>query len=275
MAAALLLLWRGRLFATPWALWALMLAAPFPYIATTAGWMTTELGRQPWLVYGLMRTAEGTSPLAHSGNALFTLIGFLGLYLLLGLIFLFLVGFCLPLSFRNAASPERGRASFGYIRRGLFVIAGDELVQLGHDSVDGERARYWIGKGAKPSKIVHQLFKRHGVYAKGDAPAALKEYRAFLDGLGKKAASASKEEVALDKKARARVDVLDAAGFDTVIVETVGAGQSEVDIARLAGTSLGGQKLFEGNPTDRAMDRLVHQLYGLRVDKIRIINEKD
>jgi cytochrome d ubiquinol oxidase subunit I len=43
-------------------LWTLMLAFPFPYIATTAGWMTAELGRQPWLVYGLMRTADGASP---------------------------------------------------------------------------------------------------------------------------------------------------------------------------------------------------------------------
>ena len=65
---------------------------PFPYIATTAGWITAELGRQPWLVYGLLRTAEGASPLVHSGNALFTLLGFLGLYLLLGLLFLFLLG---------------------------------------------------------------------------------------------------------------------------------------------------------------------------------------
>jgi cytochrome d ubiquinol oxidase subunit I len=53
--------------------------------------MTAELGRQPWLVYGLLRTSEGTSPLVHSGNALFTLIGFLGLYLLLGVLFVLLV----------------------------------------------------------------------------------------------------------------------------------------------------------------------------------------
>jgi cytochrome d ubiquinol oxidase subunit I len=91
MGLALLLLWRGRLFATPWAQWAIMLAAPFPYIATSAGWMTAELGRQPWLVYGLMRTSQGASPLVHSGNALFTLIGFAGLYLGLGVIFLFLL----------------------------------------------------------------------------------------------------------------------------------------------------------------------------------------
>ncbi|MBH0194173.1 MAG: cytochrome ubiquinol oxidase subunit I [Nitrospira sp.] len=89
--AALVSLWRGRLFHMKWLLWWLMLCAPFPYIATSAGWMTAELGRQPWLVYGLLRTSHGTSPLVHSGNALFTLIGFLGLYLLLGLLFVLLV----------------------------------------------------------------------------------------------------------------------------------------------------------------------------------------
>ena len=68
-----------------------MLALPFPYIATTAGWMTAELGRQPWLIYGVMRTADGVSPRVSAGNGLFTLIGFMGLYLLLGILFLFLV----------------------------------------------------------------------------------------------------------------------------------------------------------------------------------------
>lgn len=91
MGVSLLFLWRGRLFTAPWLLWIILLSAPFPYIATTAGWMTAELGRQPWLVYGLLRTTEGMSPLVHSGNALFTFLGFLGLYLLLGLLFLFLI----------------------------------------------------------------------------------------------------------------------------------------------------------------------------------------
>jgi len=72
-------------------LWVLMLAFPFPYIATTAGWMTAELGRQPWLVYGLFRTADGFSDSVSSGNALFTLIGFCGLYFVLGLLYVFLV----------------------------------------------------------------------------------------------------------------------------------------------------------------------------------------
>jgi cytochrome d ubiquinol oxidase subunit I len=92
MALSAFQLWRGRLERTRPLLWALMLAMPFPYIATTAGWMTAELGRQPWLVYGLMRTAEGTSPRVSAGNTLFTLIGFSGLYLVIGILFLYLVG---------------------------------------------------------------------------------------------------------------------------------------------------------------------------------------
>jgi cytochrome d ubiquinol oxidase subunit I len=91
MGGSLLMLWRGMLYDVRWLLWGLMLLAPFPWIATTAGWMTAELGRQPWLVYGLMRTADGTSPLVHSGNALFTLLGFMGLYLVLGLLFTLLI----------------------------------------------------------------------------------------------------------------------------------------------------------------------------------------
>jgi cytochrome d ubiquinol oxidase subunit I len=82
---------RGRLYRNRPLLWALMLAPPFPYIATTAGWMTAELGRQPWLIYGILRTAEGTSARVASGSALFTLIGFMGMYTLLGILFLFLV----------------------------------------------------------------------------------------------------------------------------------------------------------------------------------------
>ncbi len=84
--------WRGRLEHSRTLLWILMLAFPFPYIANTAGWMTTELGRQPWLVYGILRTADGASPSVHAGTALFTLIGFCGLYFVLGLLFLYLVG---------------------------------------------------------------------------------------------------------------------------------------------------------------------------------------
>jgi cytochrome d ubiquinol oxidase subunit I len=91
MLVAAFLLWRGKLFSARWMLWILLLALPFPYIANTAGWLTAELGRQPWLVYGLMRTADGYSKMVSAGNAMFTLLGFLGMYTVLGILFLFLV----------------------------------------------------------------------------------------------------------------------------------------------------------------------------------------
>ncbi|MFN7919056.1 MAG: cytochrome ubiquinol oxidase subunit I [Bryobacteraceae bacterium] len=91
MALASVWLWRGRLFGAKPLLWALMLMLPFPYIANTAGWVTAELGRQPWLIYGLMRTADGPSAHVSAGNGLFTLLGFMGLYLALGILFLLLM----------------------------------------------------------------------------------------------------------------------------------------------------------------------------------------
>jgi cytochrome bd ubiquinol oxidase subunit I len=91
MALAAFLLFRQRLGQTRWVLWLLLLSMPFPYIATTAGWVTTELGRQPWLVYGLLRTDHGTSSNVSGGTAVFSTLGFMGLYLALGIVFLYLV----------------------------------------------------------------------------------------------------------------------------------------------------------------------------------------
>ncbi|HUA92514.1 MAG TPA: cytochrome ubiquinol oxidase subunit I [Terracidiphilus sp.] len=91
MIVAAFLLWRGKLYTVRWAQWALLLSFPLPYIANTAGWMTAELGRQPWLIYGLMRTSEGYSSTVSAGNGLFTLLGFMGLYMLLGLLFTVLI----------------------------------------------------------------------------------------------------------------------------------------------------------------------------------------
>jgi cytochrome d ubiquinol oxidase subunit I len=84
-------LWRKTLYESRGMLWTLLLSLPFPFIANTAGWITAEVGRQPWLIFGLMRTRAGVSPLVSAGNAWFTLIGFMGLYTVLGILFLFLV----------------------------------------------------------------------------------------------------------------------------------------------------------------------------------------
>jgi cytochrome d ubiquinol oxidase subunit I len=92
MALANLQRLRRRLDSSRALLWALMLAFPFPFIANTVGWMTAELGRQPWLIYGLFRTSEGASLVVSQGSTIFTLIGFCGLYFVLGVFYLALVG---------------------------------------------------------------------------------------------------------------------------------------------------------------------------------------
>ena len=89
---ALIYLWRKKLYQTKWILWSILFLVPFPYLTNITGWYVAELGRQPWLVYNLLPTAQGGSPTVSSGNTLFTLLGFIGLYLLLGLLFVILVG---------------------------------------------------------------------------------------------------------------------------------------------------------------------------------------
>ncbi|HWY05760.1 MAG TPA: cytochrome ubiquinol oxidase subunit I [Candidatus Acidoferrales bacterium] len=104
--------WRGRLESNTWLLWVLMLAFPFPYIANTLGWMTAELGRQPWLVYGLFHTRDGYSKVVSNGDTIFTLIGFAGLYFVLGLLFLFLVGREIAHGPDEKVVAGRGKESF-------------------------------------------------------------------------------------------------------------------------------------------------------------------
>lgn len=87
--------WRKRLFATRWFLYPLRYCWPLGFIAILAGWMVTEIGRQPWVAYGILRTADATSPVAASTVAvsllLFVLvycvvfsIGILYIYKMLG-----------------------------------------------------------------------------------------------------------------------------------------------------------------------------------------------
>ena len=102
-------LWRGKLYEQRWLLWILMLSLPFPFIANTAGWMTTELGRQPWLIYGLMRTADGYSTNVSAGNTLFTLIGFMGLYSLMSVLYFFITTRIIG----NGPEPEPGGDASG------------------------------------------------------------------------------------------------------------------------------------------------------------------
>jgi cytochrome d ubiquinol oxidase subunit I len=75
--------WRGRLYDTPLFLGLAQFAAPIGFVAVIAGWCVTEVGRQPWTVYGLLRTAESVSPSLTSHDVAISLAGYMLVYLLI------------------------------------------------------------------------------------------------------------------------------------------------------------------------------------------------
>ena len=91
MGLAAFMLWRGWLFGSTKMLWLLLFIMPFPFITNTVGWITAEVGRQPWIVYGVMRTAAGISPSVDIGNIYFTIAGLAGLFLLLSVLYTLIV----------------------------------------------------------------------------------------------------------------------------------------------------------------------------------------
>ena len=81
---------RGKLFETRWLLKILVPAVLLPQIANQLGWMTAEIGRQPWIVYGLLRTSEGLSKAIKADVVLVSLIMFTFIYLLLFVLYIYL-----------------------------------------------------------------------------------------------------------------------------------------------------------------------------------------
>ena len=110
---SLVYLVQGKLYAQRWLLWILMCSLPFPFIANTAGWMTAEFGRQPWIIYNIMRTAEGYSDHVSAGNVAFSLLGFAGMYAFLSVLFLLMMYRIVAQgpSFETAAQTHTGAAA--------------------------------------------------------------------------------------------------------------------------------------------------------------------
>ena len=87
-----LLQWkRGKLFDKKWLMWTFVFAALLPQLANQFGWFTAEMGRQPWVVYGLLRTSDALSKSVQANQVLFSLILFFLVYLILFLLFLYLM----------------------------------------------------------------------------------------------------------------------------------------------------------------------------------------
>jgi cytochrome d ubiquinol oxidase subunit I len=72
--------WRGRLDASRWFLHCAFWSFPAGFVAVLTGWYTAEVGRQPWVVYGLLRTSEAVTPSLRTGDVLFSLIAYIAVY---------------------------------------------------------------------------------------------------------------------------------------------------------------------------------------------------
>jgi cytochrome d ubiquinol oxidase subunit I len=91
LLAALLFLWRRRLFASRWMLWILVITVPLVVVSIIAGWWTAEIGRQPWIVYNVLETAKAGSPVLGGLDVLASLVMFIVLYAILFVLFLYLL----------------------------------------------------------------------------------------------------------------------------------------------------------------------------------------
>jgi cytochrome d ubiquinol oxidase subunit I len=83
--------WRGTLFEKRWLLWIFVWVVPLPFIANQLGWVAAEVGRQPWVVYGLLRTRDALSKSVVAGQVLGSIIMFAVIYSLLFVVFLYIL----------------------------------------------------------------------------------------------------------------------------------------------------------------------------------------
>lgn len=83
--------WRGTLFEKRWLLWIFVWAVALPQMANQFGWFSAEMGRQPWVVYGHLRTSDAFSRVVTANQILFSLIGFTIIYLLLAALFFYVL----------------------------------------------------------------------------------------------------------------------------------------------------------------------------------------
>ena len=102
---ALFLWWRKKLFETRWVLWIFVFSVIAPQIANQVGWIAAEMGRQPWVVYGLLRTRDAISYSVSGEQVLFSLILFSVIYLILFTLFIYL------LTKKIQKGPETGEYS--------------------------------------------------------------------------------------------------------------------------------------------------------------------
>jgi len=112
---------RGRLETTRWYLWAAFVSFPTGFVAVLAGWFTAEIGRQPWVVYGLLRTKDAVTPSLVTADVMFSLLAYIAVYAVIysfGLYYIYRV-------LRDGPAVEVGAALPGVARAGAIRGGGE------------------------------------------------------------------------------------------------------------------------------------------------------
>lgn len=112
--------WRGKLFEKRWLMWLFVFAVILPYIGNYAGWTAAEVGRQPWIVYGLLRTSEGVSRAVEAGQVLWSILMFSFIYILLFFLFIYVLHRKIM---HGPNDPEAGEAGAEGADQGFFKAA--------------------------------------------------------------------------------------------------------------------------------------------------------
>ena len=105
--------WRDRLETTRWFLWVALVSFPSGFVAVIAGWFTAEVGRQPWVVYGLLRTADAVTPSLTTSTVMFSLLSYIAVYSIIyafGLYYIYRLLREGPAQQPEAVSPQRPMA---------------------------------------------------------------------------------------------------------------------------------------------------------------------
>lgn len=134
---ALVLWWRGRLFSQRWLLWIFVVMVIGPYIANQTGWVAAEVGRQPWVVYGLLRTSDAVSHVVPAEQVLISIIAFGVVYLALFCVWLFVINE----KIRHGPPEPRDRGTEGAGTSLVGAAAAAGVGRGGHSYTDTEQER--------------------------------------------------------------------------------------------------------------------------------------
>ncbi len=141
MAVALFKRWRGTLFQARWLLWTLVFAVLGPIAANQLGWVAAEVGRQPWVVYGLLRTSDATSKSVPAGQVLASLVMFGVIYALLLAVYVFVLNAKIQHGPDEAAAPPAATTGEGLLAAAgsLTGHGGESLTSGGEPAGSAER----------------------------------------------------------------------------------------------------------------------------------------